>query len=222
MASCGDSSSGSGALTAPGSSAGRGAVGRRLARRAAAAARLALFEQAERLLDHAVGQRRDHVVLARGRAHSSRFLNSIHGSCLSPGLAMRTSSHRPASFSPCSLNTSLPSRHALVRIADRLPGAAVPDDHRAGAVLLAAGSCPRSCRTRPGGLRHAPPCACPSGRSSGPSAPPSSAARRRARAGSRSAGATPSASGSRTTAPRTCCPRTPFGSGVTVKLRLAL
>ena len=45
---------------------------------------------------------------ASGRAHSSRFLNSIHWSCLSPGLAMRTSSHRPASFSPCRRKTSLP------------------------------------------------------------------------------------------------------------------
>ena len=46
---------------------------------------------------------------ASGRAHASRFLNSIHASCLSPGFAMRTSSHSPASFSPCSMNTSLPS-----------------------------------------------------------------------------------------------------------------
>ena len=45
---------------------------------------------------------------ASGRAHSSFFLNSIHGSCLSPGLAIRTSSHRPASFSPCRRNSSLP------------------------------------------------------------------------------------------------------------------
>ena len=45
---------------------------------------------------------------ASGRAHASFFLNSIQASCLSPGLAMRTSSHRPASFSPCSLKTSLP------------------------------------------------------------------------------------------------------------------
>ena len=44
-----------------------------------------------------------------GRARSSRFLNRSHASCRSPGFAMRTSSHRPASFSPCSANTSLPA-----------------------------------------------------------------------------------------------------------------
>ena len=46
---------------------------------------------------------------ARGRAHASpRFLKSIHWSCLSSGFEMRTSSQRPASFWPCSLNSSLP------------------------------------------------------------------------------------------------------------------
>jgi len=44
-----------------------------------------------------------------GRAKRSRFLNSSQASCLSPGLAMRTSSHSPNSLWPCSAKTSLPS-----------------------------------------------------------------------------------------------------------------
>ena len=45
-----------------------------------------------------------------GRTKPSRFLNRIHGSCFSPPFAIFTSSHRPASFWPCSWNTSLPLR----------------------------------------------------------------------------------------------------------------
>ena len=57
-------------------------------------------------------------------------------------------------------------------------------------------------RTRADGPRRAWPAACPPDRGSAPWEPPSSAARRRARAGSRSAGGSPRASGRRTTALR--------------------
>ena len=160
VASCGSSFAGSGARTAAGRS-GALVAGARLRARAPPARRAARAPRPGR----AAWRRRCRAApsttsySASGRAHSSRFLNSIQGSCLSPGLAMRTSSHRPASFSPCSRKSSLPLRHAFARIAHGLPGAAVPDDHRAGAVLASAGSCLRSGRSRADGPRRGSPCA---------------------------------------------------------------
>jgi hypothetical protein len=72
---------------------------------------------------------------ACGRANSSFFLNRIHGSCRSPPFAIFTSSHRPSSFWPCS-GTPACRCEPGPRVADRLPGAVVPDDHGASAILL--------------------------------------------------------------------------------------
>ena len=48
---------------------------------------------------------------------------------------MRTSAQLPCSFSPCSVNLSLPASQPFVGIDFRLPGASVPDHDRAAAVF---------------------------------------------------------------------------------------
>ena len=84
---------------------------------------------------------------------------------------------------------------ALVRIVFRLPGAAVPDHHRAAAVLALAGWCPRICCIRSGDPRPARRAAFRPARGSGRASPPSSSSRRRARAADRNAAASRRASG---------------------------
>ena len=65
-----------------------------------------------------------------------RALISSHGSCLSPGRLLHAHQVPAAvSFLPASVKSRWPFFIALVRIALRRPGAAVPDHHRAAAVL---------------------------------------------------------------------------------------
>ena len=100
----------------------------------------------------------------------------------------------------------------LVDVVQRDPAAAVPDDHRAGAVVAGRDQRLRSSRTRPGGPRRGPRAAYRPGSATAPSARPRTSARRRARAGSRSACAGPRAAGRRTASPDAGA--RPNGSGV--------
>ena len=72
---------------------------------------------------------------AIGRAHASFFLNSIHGVLLVARLGDPHQLPQAGELLAVEAKDELALGHAVARIADRLPRAAVPDDHGAGAVL---------------------------------------------------------------------------------------
>ena len=128
---------------------------------------------------------------------------------------------RPAAVQLLAVEAELELAGAVAgaRVADRLPGAVVPDDHLARAVLaLRDRSLEAAVVDRVVLDVHRHPLV-GRDRGSAPSAPPSSSACRRARGGSRSAGGSRRASGSRSRARRVeALP--PCGSLVTLKSRL--
>ena len=116
---------------------GRRRCGRcRLHGGAARGARLALLDQAERRRHDAVGQGRDHVVLGQ-RPRPFVLLLEQHPWVLA--VARLGDPHQlpqAGELLAVQPEQQLALGHAFARVAHRLPGAAVPDDHFPGAVLL--------------------------------------------------------------------------------------
>ena len=121
---------------------GLGQVGRRQGRCSRQArgadrdsARLAQLDGPERLVDHAIGQRGDHVVVGQRPRPGVTLLEQDPRILLVAGLGDAHQLPEAGELFAVQLEQQLALGHAVARVADRLPVAAVPDDHRAGAVL---------------------------------------------------------------------------------------
>ena len=96
----------------------------------------ALGQQPERLGDHAVGQRRDDVVLRQRPRPLVLLLEQKPRVLPITGLANAHQLPQAGQLFAVQPKDELALLHALARVADRFPRAAIPDDDVAGAVLL--------------------------------------------------------------------------------------
>src|ERR1700754_5021214 len=100
--------------------------------------RLSVLDPAKGLLDDAVGERRDDVVLGLRARPGVTALLEQHPLVL-PGCARLGDAHelpKTRELLAVELEQHLALGHAFPRVADGLPGATVPDDDRSGAVLV--------------------------------------------------------------------------------------
>jgi hypothetical protein len=91
--------------------------------------------RAQRLGDDAVGQRRDDVVVGRRPGVLIALLEQDPGLLLLAGLGDLHQLPQAEELLAVKAEVQLARLHPLVRVVHRLPGALVPHDHRAGAVL---------------------------------------------------------------------------------------